>query len=49
VTGSIALRDLKVDNDLLGRWQAPPDRVQWWRERVARCHAHLAAASARTA
>jgi len=49
VTGSIALRDLKVDDDLLGRWQAPPDRAQWWRERVARCHAHLAAAAARTA
>jgi len=42
LAGSIALRDLHVDEDLLGRWQAPPHREQWWRERVARCHAHFA-------
>jgi len=36
--GSIALRDLTVDPELLSRWQAPADREQWWRERVVRCH-----------
>jgi O-succinylbenzoate synthase len=40
--GSIALRDLRVEQGLLGHWQAPPDREHWWRERVARCHAVLA-------
>jgi O-succinylbenzoate synthase len=37
--GSIPLRDLTVEQGLLDRWQAPPDREQWWRERVARCYA----------
>lgn len=40
--GSILLRDPAVDADLLDRWRAPADREQWWRERVARCHAVLA-------
>jgi o-succinylbenzoate synthase len=40
-SGSIALRDLTVEPGLLDRWQAPRDREQWWRERVARCHASL--------
>jgi len=40
--GSIALRDLTVEQGLLDHWQAPPDRERWWRERVARCHAALA-------
>ncbi|MEP7193184.1 MAG: o-succinylbenzoate synthase [Actinomycetota bacterium] len=40
--GSIAVRDLLVEQGLLDRWQAPPDRERWWRERVARCHAVLA-------
>ncbi len=38
LAGSIALRDLTVDQGLLDRWQAPPDRQTWWRERVIRCH-----------
>ena len=38
VAGSIALRDLTIDPELLDRWQAPADREQWWRERVTRCH-----------
>jgi O-succinylbenzoate synthase len=42
--GSIAVRNLTVEERLLDRWQAPTDRVQWWRERVVRCHAHLATA-----
>ena len=36
--GSIALRDLTIDPELLDRWRAPGDRVQWWRERVTSCH-----------
>ncbi len=36
--GSIAVRDLTVDQGLLERWRAPAAREQWWRERVTRCH-----------
>ncbi|HEX7538179.1 MAG TPA: o-succinylbenzoate synthase [Dermatophilaceae bacterium] len=39
--GSIALRENMIEQSLLDHWQAPADREQWWRERVARCHAHL--------
>jgi O-succinylbenzoate synthase len=39
--GSIALRDLTVEQDQLDRWQAPADRDQWWRQRVVRCHGLL--------
>jgi len=39
--GSIVLRDVRVDHQLLEQWQAPPDRERWWRERVARCYAVL--------
>jgi len=39
--GSIGLRDLTVDPELLDRWQAPPEREQWWRARVVRCHGLL--------
>ena len=39
--GSIVLRDLTIDPDLLDRWRAPADRERWWRERVVRCHAHV--------
>jgi o-succinylbenzoate synthase len=37
--GSIVLRDLTPEPDLLDQWRAPADRERWWRERVARCHA----------
>jgi O-succinylbenzoate synthase len=43
--GSIVLRDLTIDPDLLGRWRAPADREKWWRERVVRCHAHCVTGS----
>jgi O-succinylbenzoate synthase len=44
--GSIALRDLTVEPELLDRWQASADRQQWWRERVTRCYrAHFAEGS----
>jgi len=39
--GSIVLRDLTIDPELLDRWRAPADRERWWRERVVRCHAHV--------
>ncbi|MHB1473673.1 MAG: o-succinylbenzoate synthase [Dermatophilaceae bacterium] len=38
LAGSIALRDLTIDEELLQRWQAPAVREQWWRARVIRCH-----------
>jgi o-succinylbenzoate synthase len=41
VAGSIALRDLTIEPDLLDRWQAPADRERWWRERVIRCSQRL--------
>jgi O-succinylbenzoate synthase len=41
-SGSIVVRDLSVDPELLDRWQAAEDRQRWWRERVARCHQLLA-------
>jgi O-succinylbenzoate synthase len=43
LAGSIALRDLTVEPDLLDRWQAPADRQQWWEDRLARCHGLLTA------
>jgi O-succinylbenzoate synthase len=39
--GSIALRDLTVEQRHLDHWRAPADREQWWRERVVRCYALL--------
>jgi len=39
--GSVVVRDLIVDPGLLDRWQAPAERVTWWRERVTRCHRRL--------
>jgi O-succinylbenzoate synthase len=41
--GAMALRDLTVAPELLDRWRAPVHREQWWRERLARCHAHIGA------
>jgi O-succinylbenzoate synthase len=40
-SGSIALRHLTIEQDLLQRWQAPAEREQWWRQRVVRCHGLL--------
>jgi o-succinylbenzoate synthase len=47
LAGSVALRDLTVDQELLDRWQAPADRQFWWRERLTRCHAQCAKGSNR--
>ena len=41
VGGAIAVGPPPVDEQLLERWAAPADRQQWWRDRVARCHALL--------
>ena len=41
VGGSIAVGPPRVDEQLLERWAAPAPRQQWWRDRVARCHALL--------
>ena len=41
VGGSIAVGPPRVDEQLLERWAAPAQRQQWWRDRVARCHALL--------
>ena len=43
--GSITLRELTIDEELLERWRAPADRERWWRERVIRCHGLLSAPS----
>lgn len=45
LAGSIALRELTIDEQLLEHWKAPADREQWWRERVVRCHGLLTARS----
>ncbi len=41
--GHIPVERVVPDAALLARHAAPPDRVDWWRARVARCHALLAA------
>jgi O-succinylbenzoate synthase len=44
VGGSIAVAAAAADEELLQRWAAPAERQLWWRDRVRRCHALLAAA-----
>lgn len=39
--GSIPVERPEVDPALLARHRASPEREQWWRERVIRCHALL--------
>jgi O-succinylbenzoate synthase len=41
--GAIAVRRGLPELDRLAGLAAPPDREAWWRERLARCHALLAA------
>jgi O-succinylbenzoate synthase len=47
VGGALPVAAPAVDEALLDRWAAPPDRVRWWRERLAACHAVLASAGSR--
>ena len=42
--GSLMAGRVDVGEALLDRWAAPPERVTWWADRVAACHAVLAAA-----
>lgn len=42
VAGSIALRDAQPDPELMDRYQAAPERVAWWHERLRRTLAKLA-------
>lgn len=37
VEGMLPVRSITPDPALLDRWAAPPERVAWWRERVAEC------------
>ncbi len=37
VDGAITVGRVEVDEELLERFAAPPDRVQWWRARLERC------------
>ncbi|GAA1838672.1 o-succinylbenzoate synthase [Agromyces salentinus] len=41
VDGAIPVGRVEVDPDLLDRFAASEDRVDWWLERLARCHAVL--------
>lgn len=43
VAGGIAVRRVEPDPALLERWAASPERTAWWRARLARVHALLAA------
>lgn len=43
--GSIPVRRVLPDPELLDRYAASPERTEWWLERVVRCHAVLAQAS----
>jgi O-succinylbenzoate synthase len=40
-------RAVRPDEALLDRWQAPVERVTWWRERVATCHAEMVSGGGR--
>ncbi|MGK0716171.1 o-succinylbenzoate synthase [Leucobacter sp. W1153] len=46
IDGGIAVRRPALDRGLLTRFAASPERVTWWRERIARCYALLAAEAA---
>lgn len=41
VDGRVPVGAVVADPDLLARHAAPPARQQWWRDRLARCHALL--------
>jgi O-succinylbenzoate synthase len=38
VRGALAVRPVTVDEELLDQWAAPPQRQEWWRQRLAACH-----------
>jgi O-succinylbenzoate synthase len=41
--GVLPVGRVEADAGMLDRWAASPDRVAWWRDRVALCHAVLEA------
>lgn len=41
VNGTLAVRDVVADPELLARFAAPAERRSWWLERIRRCHALL--------
>lgn len=41
VDGILPVRRVAADPALLERFAAAPDRLAWWRDRIARCHAVL--------
>lgn len=43
VDGEIAVRRPRLEPEFLDRYAAPPERVAWWRERIERCSASIAA------
>jgi O-succinylbenzoate synthase len=45
--GNLSPRRVTPDPAALDRLAAPPDRQQWWRDRLSRCHAVLGARGAR--
>jgi O-succinylbenzoate synthase len=45
VGGVIPVQRVAVSDSLLRRYAAEPSRVEWWRDRIRRCHAVLAARS----
>ncbi|NKX53469.1 o-succinylbenzoate synthase [Arthrobacter mobilis] len=40
--GQLRVGDVAVDEDLLDRFAAAPERRRWWLDRLRRCHARLA-------
>lgn len=43
--GALPVRRVAADPGLLERWAAPPERADWWRERIAAAHDHLTGAA----
>jgi O-succinylbenzoate synthase len=41
VGGSVPVGPARADDDLVAAAAAAPERVEWWRQRVAACHARL--------
>ncbi|MFD1214679.1 O-succinylbenzoate synthase, partial [Arthrobacter sp. GCM10027362] len=41
VAGALPVREVAVDEELLHRYAAGPERRQWWLDRLKRCHARL--------
>lgn len=41
VDGAVDVRRVRPDPELLDRYAVPPDRVDWWFERIGRAHAVL--------